>query len=362
VTPLRILTWHVHGSYLYYLTQARQEFYLPVKPGRPTGYGGRSGTLPWPNNVHDVPAEQVKDLQFDAILFQSRQNYLEDQYELLTEEQRQLPRLYLEHDPPREVPTDTQHIVDDPNVMLVHVTHFNQLMWDSGRTPTTVIEHGVMVPEGMRYTGELPRGIVVVNGLRQRGRRLGADVYRQVRDAVPLDLVGMASEELQGLGEVGHQHLPAFMARYRFFFNPIRYTSLGLAVCEAMMLGLPIIGLATTEMVTAVTNDVNGYVHTDVRVLIDRMRDLLRDPAGARRLSQGARRIAAERFSIRRFANDWERAFEQVTGKPASRPVVSGLLAAEVGAGFRSGGSWTGTAAPASLSAKAEKQEDRNGA
>jgi NAD(P)-dependent dehydrogenase (short-subunit alcohol dehydrogenase family) len=29
--------------------------------------------------------------------------------------------------------------------------------------------------------------------------------------------------------------------------KPVRYTSLGLAVCEAMMLGLPIIGLATTE-------------------------------------------------------------------------------------------------------------------
>jgi glycosyltransferase involved in cell wall biosynthesis len=355
VTPLRILTWHVHGSYLYYLTQARHDFYLPVKSGRPTGYGGRSGTLPWPGNVRDVPAEQVKNLQFDAILFQSRQNYLEDQYEILTEEQRQLPRLYLEHDPPREVPTDTRHIVDDPNVLLVHVTHFNRLMWDSGRTPTTVIEHGVMVPEGARYTGELPRGIVVVNGLRQRGRRLGADVFREVRDEIPLDLVGMASEELQGLGEVGHQHLSAFMVRYRFFFNPIRYTSLGLAVCEAMMLGLPIIGLATTEMVTAVTNDVNGYVHTDVQVLIDRMRDLLRDPATARRLSAGARRIAAERFNIARFANDWERAFEQVAGKRASGLMVPGLSTVEAGASSRTANAWTETPASSSLSTKAEK-------
>jgi len=41
----------------------------------------------------------------------------------------------------------------------------------------------------------------------------------------------------------------------RFFFNPIRYTSLGLAVCEAMMVGMPIIGLATTEMATTVQND-----------------------------------------------------------------------------------------------------------
>ena len=60
--PLRILTWHVHGSYLYYLTQARHEFYLPVKPGRPEGYGGRLSGFPWSNNVHDVPAEEVREL------------------------------------------------------------------------------------------------------------------------------------------------------------------------------------------------------------------------------------------------------------------------------------------------------------
>ncbi len=315
--PLRILTWHVHGSYLYYLVQARHEFYLPVKPGRPEGYGGRSGNFPWPGNVRDVPAEQVKNLQFDAILFQSRKNYLEDQYEILSEEQRRLPRLYLEHDPPREAPTDTRHIVDDPNVLLVHVTHFNKLMWDNGRTPATVIEHGVLVPEGVRYSGDLARGIVVVNDLRRRGRRLGADVFAQVREQIPLDLVGMASEDLHGLGEVAHSRLPAFAARYRFFFNPIRYTSLGLAVCEAMMLGLPIVGLATTEMVTAVSNGINGYVHTDLNVLIDRMAELLRDPAEARRLSEGAQRVAAERFNIRRFARDWEQAFETVAGQPA---------------------------------------------
>src|SRR3712207_8760394 len=51
-----------------------------------------------------------------------------------SEEQRRLPKLYIEHDPPRQHPTDTQHHVDDPDVVLVHVTHFNDLMWDSGRS------------------------------------------------------------------------------------------------------------------------------------------------------------------------------------------------------------------------------------
>ena len=312
--PLRILTWHVHGNYLYYLSQVPHTFYLPVKEGRPEGYGGRLPGMPWPDNLCDVPAEEVRNLDLDVILYQSQKNYLEDQYEILSEDQRRLPRVHLEHDPPREQPTDTRHVVDDPNVLLVHVTHFNDLMWDSGRTPTRVVEHGVMVPPDVRYSGELERGLVVVNGLAGRGRRLGADVVARVREEVPLDLVGMGSEKAGGLGEVPHDRLPAFEARYRFFFNPIRYTSLGLAVCEAMMIGMPIVGLATTEMVTAVENGVSGYVHTDVRYLVERMHELLADPAEARRLGEGARRQARERFRIERFVDDWLDVFRLVTG------------------------------------------------
>src|SRR5262249_42618471 len=152
----------------------------------------------------------------DAVLFQTRKNYEEDQYEILSAAQRRLPRIYLEHDPPLEHPTDTRHWVDDPDVLLVHVTPFNALMWDSGRTPTRVIDHGVLVSPGVRYTGEIARGIVVVNHLRERGRRLGADVVERARRKVPLDLVGMDAESVGGLGEVPPPRLAAFEARYRF--------------------------------------------------------------------------------------------------------------------------------------------------
>lgn len=314
---LRILTWHIHGSYLHYLTQAPHDFFLPVKPDKPEGYGGRLGHFPWGENVFDVPAAAVQHQEFDCILFQSRRNYLQDQYEILSPAQRQLPRLYLEHDPPRQHPTDTQHVVDDPDVLLVHVTHFNDLMWDSGRTPTCVIEHGVTIPEGVRYTGELARGIVVANGLRQRGRRLGADLFDRIRQTVPLDLVGMDAECLGGLGEVPHGQLPQFQSRYRFFFHPVRYTSLGLAVCEAMMVGLPIVGLATTELATVVENGVSGYISTDIRELTDRMRALLTDPALAQRLSEGASAQASNRFGIDRFVRDWNQAFDRAITRSA---------------------------------------------
>lgn len=312
---LRILTWHIHGSYLFYLAQTPHEFFLPVRPDRTDGYGGRGGSLPWPDNLHEVPAEDVCRLDFDCVLFQSRKNYSEDQYEILSEAQRRLPRIYLEHDPPREHPTDTRHFVDDPDMLLVHVTHFNNLMWDSGRTPARVIEHGVLVPDGVCYSGEIARGLVVINNLRTRGRRLGLDVFERVRRDVPLDLIGINATDAGGLGEVPLDRLPAFEARYRFFFNPIRYTSLGLAVCEAMMVGMPIIGLATTEMATVIENGVTGYVDTNVDTLIECMQQLLNDPAEAQRLGANARRYAQKRFNIDRFAQDWAKTFLFVAGE-----------------------------------------------
>ncbi|HEU4616577.1 MAG TPA: glycosyltransferase [Gammaproteobacteria bacterium] len=329
--PLNILTWHVHGSYLYYLAHGPHTLYVPVKPGRPEGYGGRLPGFEWPDTLREVRAEEVAGLDLDCILFQSRKNYELDQYEILRTAQRRLPRIFLEHDPPREHPTDTRHPVDDDNVLLVHVTPFNDLMWDSGRTPTRVVEHGVTVPAGVEHTGEIARAIVVVNGLASRGRRLGRDVFERVRSEVPLDLAGMGAEALGGLGEIGHSELPALVARYRCFFNPIRYTSLGLSICEAMMVGAPIVGLATTELSSVVENGVSGWVDTRVDVLVDRMRELLAEPAEARRLGEGAKRVAQERFAIGRFVRDWNAAFEEVASTRAPRARVEPLRRSAAG-------------------------------
>ena len=315
---LKILTWHTHGSYLLYLTQAPHDFYVLSKPGHPPGYAGRSGHLPWGPNVHDLPAADARRARFDLILFQDDPQYLDDQFELLTPAQRRLPKIYLEHDPPREHPVDSRHPVSGREVLLVHVTHFNRLMWDSGAAPTRVVEHGVIDP-GYLWTGELERGVVVVNNILKRGRRLGADVYEELSRQIPLDLVGMGAEEAGGLGEVLHHDLPAFAARYRFLFNPIRYTSLGLAVIEAMMAGLPVVALATTEMATVVKDGLNGFAHTDPAVLLSRMELLLKDQELAEALGLEARRTALRRFGIERFVADWNAAFAEATGQRHER-------------------------------------------
>jgi len=307
----RVLTWHVHGNYLLYLAHADVELVVPVVKGRRHPYGGRAGTFPWPDNLVEIPLDDVRNEPLDVVLHQSLGTWRYDRHIVLSSAQRRLPQLYLEHDPPRASPFEMRHPLAGEDALLVHVTHFNELMWDNGETPTRVIEHGVDVPPDVRYTGELERGLVIVNDLATRGRRLGLDVFERVRELVPLDLVGMRSETLGGLGEIPPPDLPAFAARYRFLFNPIRWTSLGLAVCEAMHVGLPVIGLATTEMPRAVVNGVSGYVDTDLDTLAGHMRRLLEQPEEARQLSEGARRLGRERHGIDGFARAWTKLFEE---------------------------------------------------
>jgi glycosyltransferase involved in cell wall biosynthesis len=125
----------------------------------------------------------------------------------------------------------------------------------------------------------------------------------------------MGSEEVGGLGEINNGSLAEFTSHYRFFFNPIRYTSLGLAVCEAMMIGMPVIGLATTEMPVTIKNDYSGYVHNSLDFLIDKMNMLLKNHDKAKELGEGARQTAKEKFNIERFSKDWLDTFEMMVSK-----------------------------------------------
>jgi glycosyltransferase involved in cell wall biosynthesis len=88
-----------------------------------------------------------------------------------------------------------------------------------------------------------------------------------------------------------------------------------LAICEAMMLGIPVVGLATTELATVIENGRSGYIHADIDYLIKKMRLLLEDPDHAAQLGQAGRETALNKFDIGRFTNQWEELFKKVTAR-----------------------------------------------
>ncbi|HQP92109.1 MAG TPA: glycosyltransferase family 4 protein, partial [Candidatus Omnitrophota bacterium] len=193
----------------------------------------------------------------------------------------------------------------------VHVTRYNHLMWDSGASPVAIINHGVKIPQDAKYSGELESGITVINHIKERARMMGCDIFEKMRRELPIDLAGMGSQRVGGLGELSHEELPYRLAKYRFLFNPMRYTSMPLALCEAMMIGLPVIGLPATELIWVIKNGVNGFLNSDLDFLAKKMRLLLKDRAYAKNLSRASRSYAKKYFGIEKFAAEWDKTIRE---------------------------------------------------
>jgi hypothetical protein len=310
---MRIFLWHVHGSWTTAFVQGGHEYLVPLLPDRGPDGLGRARTWDWPQSVREVTPEEAAETQVDVVLLQrpAELNGLAERW-LRRRPGRDLPAIYLEHSAPEGPITDMRHpAADRPDLTLVHVTHFNALFWDGGSTPVRVIEHGIVDP-GYRYTGELPRVAVVINEAPRRGRVTGTDLLPQLGNDVPLDLFGMGASALGGIEDLPQARLHDEMARRRVYLHPIRWTSLGLSLIEAMQLGMPVVALDTTEVREAVPPDA-GVVSNRVDVLRAALKTMTRSPDDALRMGRAAREVALRRYGLERFLRDWDQVLEEVT-------------------------------------------------
>ncbi len=300
-----ILVWHVHGSWLDAFVRGPHAYLLPVEPG--SSAGGRRDA--WPASVRNVTPEQASQERIDVALLQRPQEldaarrWLGARKPILD-----VPVLYLEHNAPQGRINELRHpFADRDDLTIVHVTHFNALFWDTGTTQTRVIEHGIPDP-GYRYTGELARVAVVINEAGRRGRVTGTDLLpRFEREGAPLDLFGMGTQR-----DLPMDALHTEIAKRRIYLHPFRWTSLGLALLEAMACGMPVVALGTTEVPYAVP-EATGIVSNDIGVLVDAIRRLMNDPEAARAIGKRARARVLECYGLARFLAGWNALLAEVS-------------------------------------------------
>ncbi|MFF5966692.1 glycosyltransferase [Streptomyces collinus] len=319
---MNILLWHVHGSWTTAFVQGPHTYLVPVTPGRGPDGLGRARTFTWPASVREVTPGHLRDTQVDLVLLQRpHESALAERWLGGRRPGRDVPAVYLEHNAPDGDVPDTRHpCADRDDLTLVHVTHFNRLFWDCGTTRTEVIEHGIVDP-GHRYSGRLARAAVVVNEPVRRARYTGTDLLPALAEAVPLDVFGMGTAGLAGhLGlpadrcrtaDLPQSELHTALAERRMYLHPVRWTSLGLSLLEAMHLGLPVLALATTEAVEAVPPGA-GTLTTRPDVLARAARRYLHEPEAAAADGARARQAALERYGLKRFLADWERLITEV--------------------------------------------------
>ncbi|HEY3876980.1 MAG TPA: glycosyltransferase family 1 protein [Trebonia sp.] len=321
---MRILIWHLHGSWMTSFVQGPHDYLVPVTPDRGPFGLGRARTWDWPARVAEVTPGQLRDEPVDVVVLQRQEELPLAADWLGRRPGRDLPAVFVEHDTPTGPAAGTPHpLAGTPDIPIVHVTHFNARYWDCGSSPVAVIEHGIPDP-GALWTGEVARAAVVVNDPLTRGRTVGADLLAGFAGHAPLDVFGMRvtgagralgmapgqCHEYEDLPQaVLHDQLP----RRRVYVHPFRWTSLGLSLIEAMFLAMPVVVLAATEAPRAVP-PAAGAISTELTELHAAVARFTRDPDAARAAGQAAREAACARYGLDRFLREWDQLLEEVCG------------------------------------------------
>lgn len=324
---LRIFTWNIHGTYLNTLVKTGHHFYLPVKENKPYNYDGKTAGYEWPDTVHEISIDQIKDFTYDLLIFHTAQQVLEEQNIVLTEEQRKLPKIYIVHSPfkddPRKNPEKREmlkKISDDvlPRLdAIVHVTRYNFDQWTTvfpeTATKSKIIYHGIPIPN-ITWTGIIPKAISAVYNLPERVE-CGPDIYQEVAANVPTTLYGFNSEKFGGAGNLLHDKLQEEFAKHRVYFNSTRASSVPMAMLEAMSVGTPVVSTATTELPDIIKDDVNGFISNDTNFLAEKIKLLISNKDLAQKLGKAAQKTITKHFPMKTFIKNWDSLFYRIASK-----------------------------------------------
>lgn len=311
---LRVLVWHLHGSWMTSFVQGGHQYLIPAGGSADSQFArGRAGRN-WPPNAVEVRPESLTGDDIDVVVLQ-RPDEID-----LTEEWfgarpgRDIPAVYVEHNTPRHHAATSRHPMTDEGIPIVHVTDFNNLMWDCGNIPTTVIRHGIVDP-GYLYTGTENRAAAMINEPERRWRITGTDVLGSLSRWSDIDLFGIGTVGIEsrnpllrkvcGRGDLSQPQLHAEVARRRVYVHTSRWTSLGLSLIEAMHLGMPVVALGTTDVPISVPTDA-GVVATNIDELGIALAEFVNEPAAARLAGKRGREWATEQFGLHRFLAEWD--------------------------------------------------------
>ncbi|RAO07265.1 glycosyltransferase [Micromonospora noduli] len=318
---MNILLWHVHGSWTTSFVHGSHRYLIPTTPDRGPYGLGRARTYPWPDSAVEVSPGELPSADVDLVILQRPEEIDRAEQWLRRRPGRDLPAIYVEHNTPKgDVPNTRHPMADRDDLLIAHVTGFNQIFWDTGATRSTVVDHGIVAPSAS-YTGELDRLAVVINEPVRRGRVTGTDLLPQFAEIAPLDVFGMGvagladhlglpADRLTSHDDVPQERMHTELARRRAYLHLCRWTSLGLSLIEAMAIGMPVVALATTEAVMAVPPEA-GALATRTDTLLDAARRFIAEPATARQAGAAARTAARDRYGLDRFLADWDRLLEE---------------------------------------------------
>ena len=109
------------------------------------------------------------------------------------------------------------------------------------------------------------------------------------------------------------------LAKLDLYVQPSISESFGLAIVQAMSVGLPVVATHTGGIPEVVTENKSGLLVKagDVKALAEAIKKLLADPTRAKQMGAYGRREATVRFNLKDMMKELEKTYEEVAENPA---------------------------------------------
>ena len=314
--PLNILTFPTHERYETMMCQCGHNFYAWRQPGIKDW---NKDYAPVPPNYMLLDPNKKDDqiphwVDIDLVLSQNKVGQF--QMAKAISSALRVPLVSMEHTLPMPEYTEVQKAQarEMSGDIDVFVSEYGREAWGFPE------DHGIVNHTGLDLDTFKPLGLErekvvlsVVNDWINRDWCCGFRIWEQVTGAgavMPVKVLG----DTPGLSEAA-ESVEALVEAYNtaaVYLNTTTVSSLPTVILEAMACGCPVVSTATCLIPEIVIeHGVNGFVSNDLQELRAYTQTLLDNPAMAQEIGEAGRKTVEEKFSLERFANQWDEIFRK---------------------------------------------------
>ena len=192
------------------------------------------------------------------------------------------------------------------------ISNYSRDQWGFNENNSIVIEHGIDT-DFWTDSDEIRDNacLSVVNDWPNRDWCCGFNLWKQTSSGLPVKVFGKSpgfSEPAQST-----EHLREIYQKSKIFYNTSLHSPVPTVLLEAMACGCAIVSTANCMIPEVIQHGVNGLISNDPRELRSYLEMLLNNDIVAKKLGKNARKTIEQKYSLERFLNSWNRAFELAT-------------------------------------------------
>lgn len=309
--PYNILTFNTHERYQTQLAKTGHNFYAFNDGGK----DWLTEHAPMPSNYYQLPKNSVyPGIVFDFIMVNSKFG----QFQTATQINKMLgiPILSLEHTLPLPTWPDEQleafkNMNGDINVFI---TEYSKDEWGM---KGGVIEHSVdmdlFCPAHLQNVETRKGVLTVAHDFIKRDYALNYEGWKRITKGLPSKAIG----ETPGLSKAAStvDELVKEYQKALIYINPSILSPVPTSMLEAMSCGCAVVTTATCDIPSIIEHGVNGFMSNDEDELRAYITQLIGDPGMAHDMGVNARGTILNRFSEKRFVEEWNETFDTIYSK-----------------------------------------------